>query len=194
MKGTDFFLLCKNADAPPWTRSGLSKDALTWDGWSGHSSSQCLDPCCVLMGWCSHQGMTLGLNRKLLLTPLPDLPFFLSWEESPWNYDENQKFQEDPDFYLFSLLCLKEFLVCTMNSINIYWLNEGVTENEKFAFSWVFLEFLHYSILTFHNSVLLGASISSVQSLSSVGLFATPWIAACQASLSITNSRSSLCI
>ena len=32
---------------------------------------------------------------------------------------------------------------------------------------------------------------SSVQSLSCVRLFATPWIAACQTSLSITNSRSS---
>ena len=32
--------------------------------------------------------------------------------------------------------------------------------------------------------------IGSVQSLSRVWLFATPWIAACQASLSITNSRS----
>ena len=34
--------------------------------------------------------------------------------------------------------------------------------------------------------------ISSVQSLSRVQLFATPWIAVLQASLSITNSRSSL--
>ena len=34
--------------------------------------------------------------------------------------------------------------------------------------------------------------INSVQSLSCVQLFATPWIAARQASLSITNSRSSL--
>ena len=33
---------------------------------------------------------------------------------------------------------------------------------------------------------------SSVQSLSRVQLFATPWITACQASLSITNSRSLL--
>ena len=33
---------------------------------------------------------------------------------------------------------------------------------------------------------------SSVQSLSRVRLFATPWTAACQASLSITNSRSPL--
>ena len=35
-------------------------------------------------------------------------------------------------------------------------------------------------------------SVSSVQSLSRVRLFATPWIAARQASLSITNSRNSL--
>ena len=35
-------------------------------------------------------------------------------------------------------------------------------------------------------------SVSSVQSLSRVQLFATPWTAACQASLSITNSRSFL--
>ena len=35
-------------------------------------------------------------------------------------------------------------------------------------------------------------SFNSVQSLSCVGLFATPWTAACQASLSITNSWSLL--
>ena len=44
------------------------------------------------------------------------------------------------------------------------------------------------------NFALSGPSVqfSSVQSLSRVRLFATPRIAACQASLSITNSRSSL--
>ena len=36
------------------------------------------------------------------------------------------------------------------------------------------------------------SGFSSVQSLSRVWLFATPWMAACQASLSITNSLSSL--
>ena len=36
------------------------------------------------------------------------------------------------------------------------------------------------------------SQFSSVQSLSHVRLFETPWIAACQASLSITNSQSSL--
>ena len=41
-------------------------------------------------------------------------------------------------------------------------------------------------------SVLLICEFSSVQSLSRVQLFATPWIAARQASLSVTNSQSSL--
>ena len=44
---------------------------------------------------------------------------------------------------------------------------------------------LCYRILTFR------MLFSSVQLLSCVWLFVTPWIAACQASLSITNSRSS---
>ena len=37
---------------------------------------------------------------------------------------------------------------------------------------------------------ILNVNISSVQSLSCVRLFATPWTTACQASLSITNSQS----
>ena len=45
------------------------------------------------------------------------------------------------------------------------------------------------SSLAFH---MMYPQFSSVQSLSHVWLFATPWIAARQASLSITNSRSSL--
>ena len=44
--------------------------------------------------------------------------------------------------------------------------------------------FPHFAYDSFH--------FSSVQSLSHVQLFATPWTTACQASLSITNSRSSL--
>ena len=43
-----------------------------------------------------------------------------------------------------------------------------------------------------NQEILLQIQFSSVQSLSHVRLFATPWITACQASLSITNSRSSL--
>ena len=43
-----------------------------------------------------------------------------------------------------------------------------------------------------HVQVFVQLKFSSVQSLSHVWLFATPWTAACQASLSIINSRSSL--
>ena len=44
----------------------------------------------------------------------------------------------------------------------------------------------HLLLKNFQNQSI---TFSSVQSLSCVWLFATPWIAACQASLSITNSR-----
>ena len=47
----------------------------------------------------------------------------------------------------------------------------------------------YFEDLTYFNS---SDQIRSDQSLSRVRLFATPWIAACQASLSITNSQSSL--
>ena len=47
-----------------------------------------------------------------------------------------------------------------------------------------------FHVLAIVNSATINNGISSVQSLSCVLLFATPWIAACQASLSITNSRS----
>ena len=49
--------------------------------------------------------------------------------------------------------------------------------------------FNHLCFLSLHP---LRFQFSSVQSLSHVRLFATPWIAACQASLSITNSLSLL--
>ena len=50
-----------------------------------------------------------------------------------------------------------------------------------------FLSLVSYKFSEFKSSV----SFSSVQLLSHVQLFVTPWIAACQASLSITNYRSS---
>ena len=51
--------------------------------------------------------------------------------------------------------------------------------------------FLIYHFI-YHLFSLSSVQFSSVRSLSHVGLFATPWIAAHQASLSITNSRNSL--
>ena len=50
--------------------------------------------------------------------------------------------------------------------------------------------YLLRTLLQIQTSCGLGPQFSSVQSLSRVRLFATPWTAACQASLSITNSQS----
>ena len=54
--------------------------------------------------------------------------------------------------------------------------------------------FLYSSVYSWHLFLIFSASVqfSSVQSLNCIWLFATPWIAAPQASLSITNSRSLL--
>jgi len=60
-------------------------------------------------------------------------------------------------------------------------------------FYWIVLVFFPSIFKVFYNILeLLVLQFSSVQLLSRVRLFATPWIAAHQASLSITNSRSSL--
>ena len=60
----------------------------------------------------------------------------------------------------------------------------------------MWISYLHQNSFCFligkFSHSIMSDSFSSVQSLSRVWLFATPWIAACQASLSITNSRSSL--
>ena len=48
--------------------------------------------------------------------------------------------------------------------------------------------YAHFQHIKIRTSVSLRFSVSSVQSLSRVRLFATPWTAACQASLSIDNS------
>ena len=56
------------------------------------------------------------------------------------------------------------------------------------------LHLLHWQVgsLPMSHNGSPSVQFSSVQLLSRVRLFATPWIATCQASLSITNSRSSL--
>ena len=54
-----------------------------------------------------------------------------------------------------------------------------------------FYHAMHFTCIK-HTEPYICIQFSSVQSLSHVRLFATPWIAACQASLSITKSGSSL--
>ena len=55
-----------------------------------------------------------------------------------------------------------------------------------------FMFFSYSRVLRYHIPFSHHVSFSSIQSLSRVQLFVTPWIAARQASLSITNSQSSL--
>ena len=62
-----------------------------------------------------------------------------------------------------------------------------------FQYKWIFLYWEHWWKSNINNNISFTSDqIRSDQSLSRVRLFATPWIAAHQASLSITNSRSSL--
>ena len=80
---------------------------------------------------------------------------------------------------------LRSHTLLYLNLLNItaatYWATMRCTTRGR-----CFQPFL-YSLQSIHHSV----SFRSVQSLSRVRLFATPWIAARQASLSITNSPSS---
>ena len=64
----------------------------------------------------------------------------------------------------------------------------------KFCFGYLSEEFKNTNLKRFMHSVFITVllAISSVQMLSRVWLFATPWTAECQSSLSITNSQSLL--
>ena len=81
----------------------------------------------------------------------------------------------------------------TANAQQLTWINKG-----SIATQWNIIHLqkgmsmIHAILWRNLENVMLRQEFSSVQSLSCVRLFATPWIAARQASLSITNSQSSL--
>ena len=66
---------------------------------------------------------------------------------------------------------------------NILWIMEKAREFQKN---------IYFCFIDYAKALIEWITIRSDQLLSCVRLFATPWIAACQASLSITNSQSSL--
>ena len=83
-------------------------------------------------------------------------------------------------------------VVCPAKACTDIKYGSEVVEN-SYRYSESKLLTMYFSSLAQHNSYILSwVQFSSVQLLSCVRLFATPWIAARQASLSITNSRSSL--
>ena len=76
---------------------------------------------------------------------------------------------------------------CTAGRFFIIWANrKAMTLLEIWNSSGIMIHLLWRK---FHKPQSQSGNFSSVQSLSRVRLFATPWVAACQASLSITNSR-----
>ena len=82
--------------------------------------------------------------------------------------------------YFFALITEECFLISPCYSLELC-IQMGISFLFSFAFRFFFSQlFVRPPSVQF----------SSVQSLSRVRLFATPWIAACQAALSITNSRS----
>ena len=86
-------------------------------------------------------------------------------------------------------MSIASFLLVIINrrDSTISWMNEWINK-------WLYLAFLPRSKCLLISWLQSPATVifSSVQSLSRVLLFVTPWITARQASLSITNSQSSL--
>ena len=75
--------------------------------------------------------------------------------------------------------------------LHLFTMSETYTPNENLGqFDWKSRLF-KWILRDSDNGVIIHHQFSSVQSLSRVQLFVTPWTAACQASLFITNSRSS---
>ena len=86
--------------------------------------------------------------------------------------------------HLLSFFCALDFKIC-------FWENKKIEVGLFYYFLSVL--FILWQLLFFALPVLwIYLSVQSVQLLSRVWLFATPWITARQASLSITNSRSLL--
>ena len=84
----------------------------------------------------------------------------------------------------FVQCCLNDLLVISTPSFDSF-----LIQNKTWVLSG-FGNLVRFSLLDL--LLVTAFQFSSVQLLSRVRLFVTPWIAACQASLSITNSRSSL--
>ena len=89
---------------------------------------------------------------------------------------------------LLALMHLQQALLYMMFWRNGWMCHHWITEN----YSLSMISTMKIQVNTLHCKYRYLHQFSSVQSLSHVWLFATPWTAACQASLSITNSWSLL--
>ena len=146
------------------------------------------DSCLSRKIWSRRKDRPLGNNwwfsnrAKLRFCSQPDsdkndkyFPFSIDMEEIKWggNLLEWKGKKKKSEFSFFvSFLKTKKIKTRVSRPEHSYFL--------FFFFFWL--------LLTLHVCNLVCFQFSSVQSLSRVRLFATLWIAACQASLSITNS------
>ena len=89
-----------------------------------------------------------------------------------------------------SKLCTKKYKWYKLGWVSAqrYWCKSKQKSYNHLASAWKFI--LNHSVTL--QCIAIYIQFSSAQSLSRVRLFATPWITARQASLSITNSQSSL--
>ena len=112
------------------------------------------------------------------------MPFYFSLQRTNWLKDNHGEAPESSlCLSLNNLLCAK---CCTSVATQIYfWQKKGC--------KYIIILKSNLNTVRIYKSdkFTTPISFSSVQSLSCVWLFATPWIAAPQASLSITNSQSS---
>ena len=97
--------------------------------------------------------------------------FYKQKVEWVFSYRQTQNSLSSNSSFLFQQRALRPYLQPSVFSFDQFWKVASLS-----------YPFFSLTVIQF----------SSVQSLSRVRLFATPWIAARQASLSITNSRSSL--
>ena len=97
--------------------------------------------------------------------------FYKQKVERVFSYRQTQNSLSSNSSFLFQQRALRPYLQPSVFSFDQFWKVASLS-----------YPFFSLTVIQF----------SSVQSLSCVRLFATPWIAARQASLSITNSRSSL--
>ena len=88
---------------------------------------------------------------------------------------------------LTSLRAENSVCVCVCTQVCVFHLL-----NRLFPIWWELISGNKMNWVDYWHGVLAKASVSSVQSLSHIRLFVTPWTAARQASLSITNSQSLL--
>ena len=121
-------------------------------------------------GWVSK-----GIGSKLGLLHCRQILYQLSYEGRPWKICISSRCTAQ--WFIYTYICVWIYMcVC----ICIY-----ISD----SFPYRLLHYIDYSSLCY---TVGPCWFSSVQSLSRVWLFATPWIAACQASLSITDSQSLL--